>query len=110
MHTIDRLAIKDMKMVLNDICTMFISSKLKLEYKSINVNPNNFEKKIIKYKNYICLNALHGSFGEDGEIQKILIRNKMSFTHSSYRSSRNSFDKYKSKTRGHHSNKDVVYI
>ena len=72
--------------------------KLKLEYKSINVNPNNFEKKIIKYKNYICLNALHGSFGEDGEIQKILIRNKIRFTHSSYRSSRNSFDKYKSKT------------
>ena len=34
MHTIDRLAINDMKMVLNDICTMFISSKLKLEYKS----------------------------------------------------------------------------
>ena len=34
MHTIDRLAINDMKMVLNDICTMFKSSKLKLEYKS----------------------------------------------------------------------------
>ena len=34
MHTIDRLAISDMKMVLNDICTMFIPSKLKFEYKS----------------------------------------------------------------------------
>ena len=34
MHTMDRLANNDMEMVLNDICTMFISLKLKLEYKS----------------------------------------------------------------------------
>ena len=72
--------------------------KLKIEYKSIKVDPNNFEKKIIKYKNYICINALHGPFGEDGEIQKILNKNKIKFTHSSYRSSRNCFDKHKSKT------------
>ena len=80
----------------NEIKKALDSSKL--HYKSIKVNPNNFEKIIIKYKNFVCLNALHGPFGEDGEIQKILKKNKISFTHSSYSSSKNCFDKFKSKT------------
>ncbi len=51
------------------------------------------KKKISKYKNYICLNALHGPFGEDGKIQKILKKNNIKFTHSGITSSKNCFDK-----------------
>ena len=46
---------------------------------------------------YICFNALHGPFGEDGAIQKILKKNKFRFTHSNQISSTNCFDKEKSK-------------
>ncbi len=68
-------------------------NNLKLNYKALRVNPKNFEKKILKYKNYICFNALHGPFGEDGQVQKILKKNKIKFTHSNLKSSKNSFNK-----------------
>ena len=42
-------------------------------------------------------NALHGPFGEDGKIQKILRNKKFLFTHSDQFSSANCFDKLKSK-------------
>ncbi len=71
--------------------------KLKIKFKSLKVNPKNFEKKISNYKNYICFNALHGPFGEDGQIQKILKKNKIKFTHSNFTSSKNCFDKVLSK-------------
>ncbi len=72
--------------------------KLKIDFKHFIVNPNTFEKDILKYSNkYICFNALHGSFGEDGAIQKILKKNKFRFTHSNQISSTNCFDKVKSK-------------
>ncbi len=72
--------------------------KLKIDFKKFTVNPNTFEKDILKYsKNYICFNALHGPFGEDGTIQKILKKNKFRFTHSNQISSANCFDKVKSK-------------
>ena len=72
--------------------------KLKIDFKNFIVNPNTFEKDILKYSNkYICFNALHGPFGEDGAIQKILKRNKFRFTHSNQTSSKNCFDKVKSK-------------
>ena len=74
-----------------------ILKKNKIKYKVLLVNPKNFEKKILRYKNYICFNALHGPFGEDGQIQKILKKNKIKFTHSNYISSRNCFDKMKTK-------------
>ena len=58
-------------------------TKLKIGFKNFTVNPNTFEKDILKYSNkYICFNALHGPFGEDGAIQKILKKNKFRFTHS----------------------------
>ena len=58
-------------------------TKLKIDFKNFTVNPNTFEKDILKYSNtYICFNALHGPFGEDGAIQKILKKNKFRFTHS----------------------------
>ena len=73
-------------------------SKLKLHYKTLTVNPDTFEKDILKFSNkYICFNALHGPFGEDGKIQKILKKNNFSFTHSNHTSSANCFNKLKSK-------------
>lgn len=73
-------------------------SKLKLDYKILTVNPDTFEKDILKISNkYICFNALHGTFGEDGKIQKILKKNKFYFTHSNQISSANCFNKLKSK-------------
>ena len=72
--------------------------KLKIDFKYFTVNPNTFEKDILKYSNqYICFNALHGPFGEDGAIQKILKKNKFRFTHSNQYSSTCCFDKEKSK-------------
>ena len=47
--------------------------KLKINFKTITVNPITFENDIQEYSNdYVCFNALHGTFGEDGKIQKIL--------------------------------------
>ena len=74
-----------------------IFNKINLNYKSLKVNPINFKKNITKYKNFICFNALHGPFGEDGQIQKILKQKKIKFTHSGYISSKNCFDKVKTK-------------
>ena len=70
-----------------------ILKKKNLKYKILKVNPKDFDKKILKYKNYICFNALHGPFGEDGQIQKILKKNNIKFTHSGFLSSKNCFDK-----------------
>jgi len=73
-------------------------TKLKIYYKTLTVNPDTFEKDILKFsKKYICFNALHGPFGEDGKIQKILKNNKFCFTHSNHISSAKCFNKLKSK-------------
>ena len=41
--------------------------KLKIDFKVLNVKPETFEKDISRFSNnYICFNALHGPFGEDG--------------------------------------------
>ena len=75
-----------------------VLKKNQINYKSLVVNPKTFEKDIKKYKkNYICFNALHGPFGEDGKIQKILKNNNFYFTHSNHISSANCFNKLKSK-------------
>ena len=73
-------------------------TKLKINYKTLIVNPNTFERDISKFSNkYICFNALHGTFGEDGKIQKILKNKKFVVTHSNQLSSANCFNKLKSK-------------
>ena len=74
-----------------------ILKRNKIKFKIFRVKPKNFEKKISKYKNYICFNALHGPFGEDGQIQKILKRNNLNFTHSDPESSKVCFDKVETK-------------
>ena len=72
--------------------------KLNINFKTLTVNPVTFENDILKYSNdYICFNALHGPFGEDGKIQKILKRNKFKVTHSNQSSSSSCFNKIKSK-------------
>ena len=72
--------------------------KLKINFKILSVNPVTFAKDILKFSNdHICFNALHGPFGEDGKIQKILRKNKFRVTHSNQTSSKNCFDKIKSK-------------
>ena len=72
--------------------------KLKIYFKILTVNPLTFKEDIRKYSNnYICFNALHGTFGEDGKIQKILKKNNFKVTHSNQYSSSNCFNKIKSK-------------
>ena len=69
-------------------------NNLGIEYKSILVSPKNFAKKIKKYDtNFICFNALHGTFGEDGEIQKILSKYSFKYTHSNAKTSAIGFNK-----------------
>ncbi len=74
-----------------------ILKKNKFKYNVITVNPKNFEKKISSFKNYLCFNALHGPFGEDGKIQKILNKYNISYTHSGAIASNICFDKIKTK-------------
>ena len=74
-----------------------ILNQNKLKFKTLRVNPKNFHKKIINYKNFLCINALHGPFGEDGQIQKILKKNKIPFSHSNIKSSNLCFNKSASK-------------
>ncbi len=74
-----------------------ILNQNKLKFKILRVNPKNFHKKIVNYKNFFCINALHGPFGEDGQIQKILKKNKIPFSHSNIKSSNLCFNKSASK-------------
>ena len=74
-----------------------ILNQNKLRFKILRVNPKNFHKKIINYKNFVCINALHGPFGEDGQTQKILKKNKIPFSHSNIKSSNLCFNKSASK-------------
>ena len=72
--------------------------KLNINHKFLTVNPITFNKDISRFsRNYICFNALHGTFGEDGRIQKILKIKKFRITHSNQYSSYNCFNKIKSK-------------
>ncbi len=74
-----------------------ILKKNKYFYKSLIVNEKTFIKDIKKFKDFVCYNCLHGPFGEDGKIQKILKKNKLKFTHSNIKSSKLCFNKIKSK-------------
>ena len=75
-----------------------IFKKNKINFRSLIVHPQTFENVIDKYSNkLICFNALHGTFGEDGKIQKILKKKKFKFTHSGIYASKNCFNKINSK-------------
>tara|TARA_B100000686_G_C16714985_1_gene931436 strand:- start:50 stop:1054 length:1005 start_codon:yes stop_codon:yes gene_type:complete len=72
---------------------------LKLGYNAelFNVNPKTFKEKIKNIKTDYCFNALHGPFGEDGQIQNILFDQNIPFTHSGISASAKAFDKQKTK-------------
>ena len=75
-----------------------VLKKLNIFFKVLTVNPLTFNKDISRYsRNYICFNALHGTFGEDGKIQTLLKKKKFRVTHSNTISSINCFNKIKSK-------------
>ena len=68
--------------------------RLNIKYNSIIVKPNTFIKEINEFsRDYLCFNALHGTFGEDGEIQKILNHFSFRFTHSDVKASYLGFNK-----------------
>lgn len=67
---------------------------LGIKHDSLLVNPKTFKKDLNKFSSdYVCFNALHGSFGEDGQIQKILDSAFYKYTHSDALSSYICFNK-----------------
>jgi len=84
-HEISLITSKEIKKTLTN---------LQIDFESIEVDPKTFLKKLSKYNNdYLCFNALHGTFGEDGSIQKILEENQFKYTHANSTASRIAFDK-----------------
>ena len=71
--------------------------KLGYETESLNVNPKNFREDILFFKPDLCFNALHGPFGEDGQIQNILFELNIPFSHSGVIASTTAFDKNQTK-------------
>ena len=60
------------------ICVQKSLKKLNLNYEIFKVKPSEFKKKIKQYDdNYLFFNALHGPYGEDGQIQNELINNNL---------------------------------
>ena len=67
---------------------------LNIAFTSLIVNPKTFKEDLDSYDNsHICFNALHGSFGEDGSIQKILNEKNFKYTHSNAKTSYIGFNK-----------------
>ena len=58
-----------------------IKSLKRLEYNVIEIDADpNLMKEIIYHKPDIIFNALHGTWGEDGQVQEILEASKISWT------------------------------
>ncbi|MAJ02558.1 MAG: D-alanine--D-alanine ligase [Rickettsiales bacterium] len=78
-----------------------VENTLKEKYitKTINVsdNLNEFINDLNSFKPDIVFNALHGKFGEDGQVQSILNLLKTPYTHSGVTSSSIGMDKFLSK-------------
>ena len=90
-HDISLSTAKEIKKSLNN---------LNIRFDSLLVNPQTFSEDINKYNNdYICFNALHGTFGEDGTIQKILENNEIRYTHSNATTSNIGFNKFLTKKK-----------
>ena len=70
----------------------------KIGYITYKFDPvSQIKKNIKKINPDVVFNCLHGKFGEDGEIQKVLEKLKIPYTHSGIKSSQNAMDKLKSK-------------
>jgi len=70
---------------------------IKAGYEVIKIDPNNKNLNFYQYNANLAFNALHGQFGEDGTVQKILEKQKIPYTHSGVKSSHVAMDKVKSK-------------
>ena len=80
----------------------YVSKSLKQQgykVKEIKVTKNERDliKNLKKFNPDFVFNALHGYFGEDGKIQKILDRLKLKYSHSNAKSSEIAMDKKKTK-------------
>ena len=74
-----------------------IKSLKRLEYKVIEIDADpSLMKEIVYHKPDIIFNALHGTWGEDGQVQEILEASKISYTHSGINSSRLAMNKFQS--------------
>ena len=83
--------------------------RMKFKFEVLQVNPVNFSEKIEFYDdNVLCFNALHGTYGEDGTIQKILESKKIRYTHSDSNVSKIAFDK--NLTKKIIKNSEVVFL
>ena len=87
-HEISILTSKEVKNIIIE---------LNYNVRTVQVNPKNFFQKIDNYYADIFFNALHGTFGEDGRIQKILFNHKLKYTHSGVKASTIAFDKHLTK-------------
>jgi D-alanine-D-alanine ligase len=74
-----------------------IKSLRSLNYEVIDIDADpSLLKEINYHKPNVIFNALHGTWGEDGEVQKILEASKVPYTHSGIESSQLAMDKFKS--------------
>ena len=70
----------------------------KIGYKVFRYDPlKNIKNNIEKKNPDVVFNCLHGKYGEDGQIQKILEKLKIPYTHSGVKASEIAMDKIKSK-------------
>ena len=70
-----------------------------LGYDIIKIDPNAALTDFLKYNCDLAFNALHGQFGEDGIIQRLLEQQKIRYTHSGAKSSAIAMNKLKSKKK-----------
>jgi D-alanine-D-alanine ligase len=69
----------------------------RLGHEIINVDANlELLEKIEESKPDVIFNALHGTWGEDGQVQKILELSKTAYTHSGVKASQIAMDKHES--------------
>lgn len=63
----------------------------------VSFNKKFLIKSLKKFKPDLVFNALHGTFGEDGQVQKLLDKLKLKYSHSSAKASDIAMDKKKAK-------------
>ena len=69
----------------------------RLGHEIIHIDANlNLLEKIEENKPDVIFNALHGTWGEDGQVQKILELSKTAYTHSGVKASKIAMDKHES--------------
>jgi D-alanine-D-alanine ligase len=69
----------------------------KITYKEVDAANKYWLKKVKELSPEMVVNTLHGTFGEDGEIQSILEKNSIPFTGSGAKASALTFNKIKTK-------------